>query len=102
VRKEDFAGRDFFDVWLPDLAPSAELLSYAGSQPWTTRRWADFARRYRREMRAPAAQRLIRLLAAMSAQTDFAVGCYCADESHCHRSLLRELLLENGAKIAGS
>ena len=100
VRKEDFARRDYFDLWLPDLAPTAGLVSYALSQPFTPARWAAYVRRYRSEMRAPAARRLIALLAAMSAQTNFSVGCYCADESRCHRSLLRELLREAGARMA--
>lgn len=100
VRKEDYAARDYYDVWLPELAPSAELVSWAMAEPFTPKRWADFARRYRQEMRQPAAQRLLALLAALSAQTPFSVGCYCEDEAHCHRSLLREILLEQGAKLA--
>ena len=100
VRKEDYAARDYYDVWLPELAPSAELVSWAMAEPFTPKRWADFARRYRQEMRQPAAQRLLALLAALSAQTHFSVGCYCEDEACCHRSLLRELLLEQGAKLA--
>ncbi len=99
VRKEDFARRDYFDLWLPELAPSANLVSYALSQPFTPARWAQYARAYRREMRAPAAQRLVALLAALSAQTNFSVGCYCEDESRCHRSLLREKLREAGATM---
>jgi uncharacterized protein YeaO (DUF488 family) len=99
VRKEDYAGRAYFDLWLPDLAPTSPLVSRALSQPFTDQRWKRWARRYRSEMRKPAARRLISLLAALSAGTDFAVGCYCADESHCHRSLLRELLIEAGATV---
>ena len=99
VRKADYAARNFYDVWLPELAPSAPLVSCALSKPFTPARWALYARRYRREMREPAARRLIGLLAALSARSDFAVGCYCEDERHCHRSLLRELLVEQGAKI---
>ena len=102
VRKVDYAGRDYFDQWLPELAPSAPLITWALSQPFTDRRWNRFARRYRSEMRKPAARRLISLLATLSAGTDFSVGCYCADESHCHRSLLRELLLEAGATVVPS
>jgi uncharacterized protein YeaO (DUF488 family) len=97
VKKELFASRDYFDVWLPDLAPTASLVSWALSQPWTDKRWAAYARRYRSEMRAPAAERLITLLAALSSRADFSIGCYCADESRCHRSLLRELLDQRGA-----
>lgn len=99
VRKQDYARLDFFDAWLPELAPSAPLVSWALSVPFTPTRWARYARAYRREMRAPAAQRLILLLAALSTQTNFSVGCYCADESHCHRLLLRELLAEAGAMM---
>ena len=100
VRKEDYARRDYFDVWLPELAPSAQLVSLALSEPLTPQRWALFERRYRQEMRQPAAQRLLSLLAALSLQTNFSVGCYCEDETRCHRSLLKELLLEQGGKIA--
>jgi uncharacterized protein YeaO (DUF488 family) len=100
VRKEEWAARDYFDVWLPDLAPSAELVSWATHEPWTPERWKRFAREYQREMRTPPAQRLLALLAAMSRQTDFAVGCYCADPTRCHRSLLRALLAKAGADIA--
>ena len=99
VRKEDFARRDYFDLWFPDLAPSAPLVSWALSEPWTDSRWKRYARAYQREMRAPAAQRLIALLAALSRQTELSVGCYCEDESRCHRSLLRELLVGAGADV---
>jgi len=100
VRKADYAARNYYDVWLPELAPSAPLVSFALSKPFTPARWTLYARRYRREMREPAAERLIALLAALSSRADFAVGCYCEDERHCHRSLLRELLIEHGARIA--
>ena|SRR6516164_2512569 len=99
VRKEDYAPRNYFDIWLPELAPSAPLVSWALSQPFTPKRWAVFQRRYRQEMRQPAAKRLIGLLAALSSQTNFSVGCYCEDESRCHRSLLKELLIEQGAAV---
>jgi uncharacterized protein YeaO (DUF488 family) len=99
VRKADHATRDYYDAWLPELSPSTPLVSYALSKPFTPARWALYARRYRREMREPAAQRLIALLAALSARADFSVGCYCENERHCHRSLLRELLIEHGAKV---
>jgi uncharacterized protein YeaO (DUF488 family) len=99
VKKEDYARRDYFDLWLPDLAPSAQLVAYAYAQEFNPRRWAAYARRYRSEMRAPEARRLIALLAALSRQTNFSVGCYCEDETRCHRSLLRELLTEAGATI---
>ena len=99
VRKADYARRDYFDVWLPELAPSAPLVSFALSKPFTPERWATYRRKYRREMLKPAAQRLIALLAALSSQTDISVGCYCADETRCHRSLLKELLIEHGAQV---
>ena len=100
VRKADYAARDYFDVWLPELAPSAPLVSLAQSKPFTLQRWGVFQRRYRREMRQPAAQRIIALLAALSSQTNFSVGCYCEDETRCHRSsLLKRLLIEQGAKV---
>jgi uncharacterized protein YeaO (DUF488 family) len=99
VRKADFARRDYFDVWLPELAPSAPLVSWLLSEPLTPKRWADFARRYRREMLKPAVQRVIELLAALSSQTNFSVGCYCEDENRCHRSLLKKLLIEQGARV---
>jgi len=99
VRKDEYATRDYFDVWLPELAPSAPAVKWALSEPWTAQRWATYKRRYLREMNQPSAMRLIRLLAALSQQTNFSVGCYCADETHCHRSLLRELLIEQGAKV---
>jgi uncharacterized protein YeaO (DUF488 family) len=99
VRKEDYAPRNYFDVWLPELAPSAPLVSWALSQPFTPKRWDVYQRRYRQEMRQPTAKRLIGLLVALSSQTNFSVGCYCADESRCHRSLLKDLLIEQGAAV---
>ena len=99
VRKQDYAALGYFDVWLPELAPSAPLVTWFFSEPITARRWAAYARRSRSEMSKPAARRLIALLAALSSQSDFSVGCYCEDESHCHRSLLRDLLRAEGAKI---
>jgi uncharacterized protein YeaO (DUF488 family) len=99
VRKEHYAQRDYFDVWLPELAPSGPLVSLALSKPFTPKRWATYARRYFREMRQPAALRLIALLAALSSQTNLSVGCYCEDETHCHRSLLKKLLIEQGAQV---
>ena len=99
VRKEDYAKRDFYDVWLPELAPSAETVSAALSKAWTDARWKSFAKKYRVEMRKPAADHLLQLLAALSHESDFAVGCYCEDEARCHRSVLRQLLLEHGAQV---
>ena len=101
VRKEDFATLDYFDVWLPELAPPADMVSWALSDPWTDKRWATFARAYRKQMSTPESRHLIQLLAAMSHQTNLSVGCYCDDESRCHRTLLRELLVDAGADVAG-
>ena len=100
VKKEDWARTNNFDLWLPDLAPSAELFSWIRSAPITADRWKTFSRRYTREMQAPAAQRLIALLVLLSRGTDFSVGCYCEDESRCHRSLLGTLLADAGADMA--
>ena len=99
VPKSEFALRDFYDVWLPDLAPSADLIKQAQSAAHE-RGWRAFERRYRAEMKRPEAARLLDLLAALSHKTNLAVGCYCADESHCHRSILRQLLTEQGATFA--
>jgi uncharacterized protein YeaO (DUF488 family) len=100
VRKSDYARRDFYDVWLPELAPSQKVVSLALSQPWTDKRWTKFVRDYRREMKAPAAERLLGLLAALSQHADFSIGCYCESESRCHRSVLKRLLAEHGARLA--
>jgi uncharacterized protein YeaO (DUF488 family) len=99
VRKKDYARRDYFDAWLPELAPSAPLVSWAFSEPLTAKRWTTFTRRYRREMTLPVARRMIALLAALSHQTNFSVGCYCEDETRCHRSVLKKLLQQQGAEI---
>jgi uncharacterized protein YeaO (DUF488 family) len=99
VKKSDFGRLDYFDVWLPDLAPSAPLFKFATSEPLTDKRWAAFAKKYRAEMNAPAAQRLIALLAALSKDGSFSVGCYCENQARCHRSLLRELLRDAGAAL---
>ena len=99
VRKSDYARRNFYDLWLPDLAPSAALFSWIKSRPLTDARWRTYARRYNAEMKRPAARRLIELLATLSQHTNFSVGCYCENEARCHRSLLRELLTEAGAQI---
>ncbi|MGE0452481.1 MAG: DUF488 domain-containing protein [Vicinamibacteria bacterium] len=99
VPKTEYASRDFYDVWLPELAPS-EALVKLGQKATDERAWQTFARRYRAEMKQPAAARLLQLLAALSRDSAFAVGCYCPDESRCHRSVLRELLREHGAKVS--
>jgi uncharacterized protein YeaO (DUF488 family) len=100
VRKADYARRNYYDVWLPDLAPSGKWVSWALSEPWTDARWKKYMRNYRREMKTPAAARLIGLLAALSQHADFSVGCYCENPERCHRSILRELLAEHGARLA--
>jgi len=100
VSKRDFGRLDYYDVWLPELSPSAALVGWALGAEWTPARWAQFSRRYRREMREPAARRLLGLLAALSHRVNFSVGCYCQDESRCHRSVLRDLLSDEGAAIA--
>ena len=99
VPRAEFAVRNYYDVWVPELAPSPKLFSWAMSQLFTDARWKRFARDYCKEMRAPAAAHLIALLARLSSQTNVSVGCYCADESRCHRSLLRELMIEAGANV---
>ncbi len=100
IRKEDFARRDYYDVWVPDLAPSAPLVSWALSEPWTDARWARYARDYTREMKGPAARRLIALLATLSRAANFSGGCYCEDSTRCHRAILRQLLADAGAVMA--
>lgn len=97
IRKADLARRDFFDVWFPNLAPSEALLK--ASRPNDEQAWKTFERRFRAEMRAPAAHRDLELFAALSHELDFSIGCYCADESRCHRSVLRELLAGLGAEL---
>jgi uncharacterized protein YeaO (DUF488 family) len=99
VPKAEHASRDFYDVWLPDLAPSEGLVKEA-FRATDERAWRNFAKRYRAEMKRPEAARLLALLAALSGRTSLSVGCYCADEARCHRSVLKALLLESGAKIA--
>ena len=98
VPKREYASGNWFDVWLPNLAPSAETVRIARGAT-SDREWKSFVRRYRREMAAPDASRVLDLLAALSHSADFSVGCYCADESRCHRSILRELLAARGATI---
>jgi uncharacterized protein YeaO (DUF488 family) len=98
VPKEDFARRDFYDVWLPNLSPSVELVAEA-LEAHEDKAWAVVRRKYRAEMKHPDASHLLDTLAALSHQTAFSVGCYCENEARCHRSLLRELLAERGAEI---
>ena len=100
VRKSDYARLDYFDTWFPELAPSAGLVkSYSGEPGMTDAKWAKFAKAYRREMAAPERSRMLDVLAALSHHADFAVGCYCERFERCHRSILKELLREHGAKI---
>ncbi len=99
VPKADIAPRNFYDVWLPELSPSAELVGFAQAAR-DERHWAAFRRRYRTEMNRPESRRLLDLLAALSRQTSFSVGCYCPDERRCHRSVLGDLLAERGAVLA--
>ncbi len=98
VAKERFAADDWYDVWLPQLAPSAELVEQARAAT-SESEWRAFERRYRAEMKQPDNGRLIALLAALSRRTNLSVGCYCDDESRCHRSVLRDLLAAEGAEI---
>jgi uncharacterized protein YeaO (DUF488 family) len=98
VPKAEYASRDLYDVWLPELAPS-EVLLQRGRTADDERSWCSFVRSYRAEMKQPDRVHLLDLLAALSLTTSLAVGCYCADEHRCHRSILRELLAERGARI---
>jgi uncharacterized protein YeaO (DUF488 family) len=99
VPKHEHASRDYYDVWLPELAPSESLVKQALTAA-DERAWGAFTKRYRAEMKRPEAARLLGLLAALSHRTDFSVGCYCAEEARCHRSVLKVLLTEHGANLA--
>jgi uncharacterized protein YeaO (DUF488 family) len=101
VPKKEFASRNWYDVWFPNLAPSVETmkLAQAGTTPG---QWTRFVKKYRAEMSTPENRHAIELLSALSHQCDFSVGCYCEDEMHCHRSVLRRLLLESGADLKPS
>ncbi len=98
VPKAEFAARDFYDVWVPDLSPSEKLVKSA-RRASDERAWRGFMKRYRAEMKKPGPARLLALLVALSHRTNFSVGCYCEDESHCHRSVLKALLKELGADL---
>jgi uncharacterized protein YeaO (DUF488 family) len=98
VPKSDFGRLDYYDIWFPNLSPSAELVQEAMGAAGE-RAWAAFTRKFRREMSAPDRSRELDLLAALSHQTNFSVGCYCPDERRCHRSVLRELLAQRGAEV---
>ena len=99
VLKADYAAQDWYDVWLPNLAPSAETMKL-GQQATTEPAWAAFTRHYRNEMNQPDASRVLDTLAALSHGANFSVGCYCQDEAQCHRSLLRMLWVDRGAAVA--
>lgn len=99
VPKSEYASRDYYDVWLPVLSPSQPLLNKAKAAH-DRKSWSTFERRFRSEMTAPDPGRILDLLAALSHQTEFSIGCYCSDESRCHRSILKELLAERGARFA--
>lgn len=96
VPKAEFASQNWYDVWYPNLAPSLDTMKL-GLAAETPKQWAAFTRKYRAEMATPENSRSIELLAALSRDSNFSVGCYCEDESHCHRSVLRELLADAGA-----
>ncbi|HEY8876416.1 MAG TPA: DUF488 family protein [Roseateles sp.] len=98
VPKAEFASRDFYDVWFPNLAPSLETMKL-GQAAETEAEWKAFKKKYTAEMAEPEAQHALALLATLSAQTNFSVGCYCEEEARCHRSVLRELLKDKGASI---
>lgn len=98
VPKSEFAKQNWYDVWFPNLAPSLETMKL-GQAVETPVQWTDFARKYQAEMAAPAARHDLELLAALSHTTHFSVGCYCENEDRCHRSLLKQLLLDQGAMI---
>jgi len=98
VKKNEYSSKNFYDVWLPTLAPSSGTVKLAQSAK-SEREWDRFMKKYRAEMATPEARATLDLLAALSHQTDFSVGCYCPDESRCHRSVLRALLLARGAEV---
>ena len=98
VPKTEFASQNWYDVWFPNLAPSVETMKL-GQEATTLAQWTAFGKRYRAEMATPDNTHALRLLAAMSQQTNFSVGCYCEIEAHCHRSILKLLLAEQGARL---
>jgi uncharacterized protein YeaO (DUF488 family) len=98
VPKSEFAARDWYDVWFPNLAPSVETMKL-GQAAATPGEWAAFKKKYRAEMATPDNAHAVELLAALSRTSAFSVGCYCEQEEHCHRSVLRSLLLEKGARV---
>lgn len=101
VPKAEFAARDFYDVWLPNLSPSPELMK-EGRAAQDDAAWSAFKKKFRAEMNGAEPSKVLDLLAALSHQTNVSMGCYCEDEARCHRSVLRELLAERGASLVGS
>ncbi len=99
VPKTQYAKLDYYDVWLPNLSPSQELVNLA-LRAETDKDWKTFERRFRAEMKQPEAARLLEVLAALSHQTNFSIGCYCENEARCHRSVLKSLLAEHGAELS--
>jgi uncharacterized protein YeaO (DUF488 family) len=98
VPKAEFSSRDYYDVWLPILSPSPELVTQALAAT-TKAEWEAFARKFRAEMNSGDASKVLDLLAVLSKESNFSVGCYCEDENHCHRSILRQLLMDRGAEV---
>jgi uncharacterized protein YeaO (DUF488 family) len=98
VKKSEYASQNWFDVWLPNVAPTAELMKQ-GQTAESDKEWSRFVKKYRSEISSPDKSRILDLLAALSHTSNFSVGCYCENESRCHRSILRELLAERGAKL---
>ena len=99
VPKNDYSSKNWYDIWLPNVAPSPELMKL-GQTVKTEKEWITFVKKYRSELKDPDKSRIIDLLAALSHESNISVGCYCENEARCHRSILRELLYERGAKIA--
>jgi uncharacterized protein YeaO (DUF488 family) len=99
VPKSEFASGNWYDVWFPNLAPSAETMKL-GQEARTSVQWAAFTRKYRAEMASPDSSHAIELLATLSQQANFSIGCYCANQNHCHISVLRQLLADKGARLA--
>lgn len=98
IRKDEFASKNFYDVWFPNLSPTEELLKEALAAE-DEKSWRTFSRKFQAEMKSPEASKDLDLLAALSHHTNLAIGCYCEDETRCHRSILRELLLKRGANV---
>jgi uncharacterized protein YeaO (DUF488 family) len=100
VPTSQYAARNFFDVWLPEIAPTADLIDDVREGGGSEAAWRRFERRYRAQLKRPQHAHLVEFLAALSHGTNFSIGCYCADEERCHRSILRDVLRERGARLA--